>query len=124
MRISDWSSDVCSSDLRDLGISYVQTGLAIDPHTPASGGMRFVPKSHLCGDLEMEIAGPVLAAALADDALRAVGLDRASAVDLVLEPGDLALWSPDLVHGSGMNRADHQRRLYIDLKSTRQNSSH
>src|SRR3546814_19963528 len=113
MRISDWSSDVCSSDLRDLGISYVQTGLAIDPHTPASGGMRFVPNSHLCGDLEMEIAGPVLAAALADDALRAVGLDPASAVALVLAPGDLALWSPYPGHGSGMTRSDHPPRPHL-----------
>ena len=31
-----------------------------------------------------------------------------------LEPGDLALWSPYLVHGSGTNRARHRRRLYIN----------
>ena len=27
---------------------------------------------------------------------------------------DVALWSPFLVHGSGVNRSDHQRRLYVN----------
>jgi len=43
-----------------------------------------------------------------------VGLRAADAVELLLEPGDLALWSPYLVHGSGKNRSDHKRRLYIN----------
>src|SRR3546814_3723542 len=98
MRISDWSSDVCSSDLldvrlaallapligtdlkqiinqmhwkppdaarvdfayhqdsrfrrpasafRDLAGSYVQTGIAIDPHTRDSGVMRILPGSQI-----------------------------------------------------------------------------
>jgi hypothetical protein len=33
---------------------------------------------------------------------------------VILEPGDLALWSPYLVHGSGKNVSDHKRRLYIN----------
>ena len=49
-----------------------------------------------------------------DDALEAVGLSATDAIDLDLEPGDLALWSPYLVHGSGANRSDHKRRLYIN----------
>ena len=32
----------------------------------------------------------------------------------LLEPGDLALWSPYLVHGSGANRSNHKRRFYIN----------
>ena len=42
------------------------------------------------------------------------GLSAEVAVDLVLQPGDLALWSPYLVHGSGANGSDHRRRLYIN----------
>jgi hypothetical protein len=103
-----------ASAYRDLGRAYVQTGLAVDSHEPDSGCMRFVPRSHLRGDLSMGLEGTVLATALLDDALRAAGLDPREAVDVVLQPGDVALWSPYLVHGSGSNRARHQRRLYIN----------
>ena len=48
------------------------------------------------------------------DALKVVGLSEDDAVDLRLEPGDLALWSPFLVHGSGSNSSDHRRRFYIN----------
>jgi hypothetical protein len=99
---------------RNVGTAYVQTGLAIDPHTPESGCMRFIPRSHLRGDLGINAAQLVLGTAMADDALEQVGLSAADAIDVLLEPGDLALWSPFLVHGSGTNRSDHRRRLYIN----------
>jgi ectoine hydroxylase-related dioxygenase (phytanoyl-CoA dioxygenase family) len=99
---------------RNLASSYVQTGLAIDPHTPSSGCMRFIPRSHLRGDLDMESTDEVLGNSMKDAALQAAGLDAAAAVEVVLEPGDLALWSPFLVHGSGTNRSGHRRRLYIN----------
>lgn len=99
---------------RDLADSYVQTGIAIDPHTTQSGAMRVLPGSHLCGDLGLGGDGPVLDRAMQDDALQQVGLDPAAIVDLTLEPGDLALWSPYLVHGSGINRTAADRRLYIN----------
>ena len=102
------------SAYRNLGTSYVQTGLAIDPHTPGSGCMRIFPRSHLKGDLEMNSSKLVLGTAMTDAQLDAVGLSVAEAVDLELEPGDLALWSPYLVHGSGKNRSDHKRRLLIN----------
>jgi len=47
-------------------------------------------------------------------ALEAVGLSEDDAIDLELEPGDLALWSPYLVHGSATNRSGHKRRFYIN----------
>lgn len=103
-----------ASAYRNLAASYVQTGLAIDPHTPDSGCMRFIPRSHLREDLGMDCSRKALGAAMRDAALDAVGLAESEAVDLILEPGDLALWSPYLVHGSGTNRADHQRRFYIN----------
>jgi ectoine hydroxylase-related dioxygenase (phytanoyl-CoA dioxygenase family) len=99
---------------RNLARAYVQTGLAIDPHTPQSGCMRFIPGSHRRGDLEMEGSAEVLGNPLTDAALNAVGLAAGEAVDVLLEPGDLALWSPYLVHGSGTNRCAHRRRLYIN----------
>ena len=102
------------SAYRHLATSYVQTGLAIDPHTAQSGCMRLIPRSHLRGDLGMDCSKRVLGTAMNDAALDAVGLAAEDAVELLLEPGDLALWSPHLVHGSGRNRSHHSRRLYIN----------
>jgi hypothetical protein len=99
---------------RNLATSYVQTGLAVDPHNPASGGMRFIPVSHLRGDLKMDCSTHSLGAAMKNTALDAVGLSARDAVDLIFEPGDLVLWSPYLVHGSGTNRSGHKRRFYIN----------
>ena len=103
-----------ASAYRNLESAYVQTGLAIDPHTPHSGCMRIIPRSHLRGDLHMDASKLVLGTALTDGALDVVGLSVADASDLELAPGDLALWSPYLVHGSGKNVSGHRRRLYIN----------
>ena len=103
-----------ASCYRNLGKSYVQTGLAIDPHGPKSGGMSLVPRSHLHGDLDLDTSTEVLGNAMRDAALERVGLSASDAIQLDLEPGDLTLWNPYLVHGSGPNRADHQRRFYIN----------
>ena len=99
---------------RNLATAYVQTGLAIDPHGPASGGLRFIPGSHLRGDLHMDCERHSLGVSMSADALRSVGLSEGNAIDLELEPGDLVLWSPYLVHGSGKNRSAHKRRFYIN----------
>jgi len=99
---------------RNLGTAYVQTGLAIDPHRPESGGMSFVPRSHLHGDLDLDTDSDVLGKAMSDAALERVGLSAADAIQLVLDPGDLVLWNPYLVHGSGLNRSDHRRRFFIN----------
>jgi hypothetical protein len=102
------------SAFRNLGTAYVQTGLAIDPHTFQSGCMRFIRGSHLRGDLNMDCSKKALGTAMTDQALQEVGLSEADAVDLLLDPGDLALWNPYLVHGSGTNRSSHKRRLYLN----------
>ena len=98
---------------RNLATSYVQTGLAIDPHNPGSGGMRFIPRSHLRGLLPLDITAS-LGRSPEDSALERAGLSPGDRVDLILEPGDVALWSPYLVHASGTNTSDHLRRLYIN----------
>jgi ectoine hydroxylase-related dioxygenase (phytanoyl-CoA dioxygenase family) len=99
---------------RNLGSSYIQTGLAIDPHTRASGAMRMIPNSHRAGPLDLDTSTEVLGNEMTDDALRSAGIDPADVIDLEMEPGDIAMWSPYLVHGSGRNSADHQRRFYIN----------
>jgi ectoine hydroxylase-related dioxygenase (phytanoyl-CoA dioxygenase family) len=99
---------------RNLGRSYVQTGLAIDPHNPQSGGMRIVPGSHKNGPLTLDTTTAVLGTAMDDAALAETGLSPGNVVDLVLEPGDLAMWNPYLVHASGLNASSHRRRFYIN----------
>jgi ectoine hydroxylase-related dioxygenase (phytanoyl-CoA dioxygenase family) len=103
-----------ASAFRNLGTSYVQTGLAIDPHTQESGCMRFIPRSHMRGDLDMDSSKFAMGTAMTADALDEVGLCESDGIEVVLEPGDLALWSPYLVHGSGKNVSSHKRRLYIN----------
>lgn len=103
------------SAYRNLATSYVQTGIAIDRHDAASGAMRILPGSHRAGPIELPTSGgSVMDSVVETEALLAAGLDPDALVDLNLEPGDLALWSPYLVHGSGSNTADHYRRFYIN----------
>lgn len=99
---------------RNLGASYVQTGLALDPHTPESGCLRVVPGSHLAGELDLKRDETVLGRPADDQDLALAGFAAADARPLLLEPGDLAIWSPFLLHASGTNRSDHQRRLFIN----------
>jgi ectoine hydroxylase-related dioxygenase (phytanoyl-CoA dioxygenase family) len=99
---------------RNLATSYVQTGLAIDPHTVESGCMKFIRGSHLRGDLDFDTSTEVLGNAMSDGVLESADLSPGDLVEVILEPGDLAFWSPYLVHGSGANRSDHKRRLYIN----------
>ena len=102
------------SAYREPASSYVQTGIAIDPHRPDNGAMTILPGSHKLGELGFEGAARVMDRALDDDDLRALGLDPAAKVDLVLEPGDVALWHLNLIHGSGPNRSAGDRRFYLN----------
>jgi ectoine hydroxylase-related dioxygenase (phytanoyl-CoA dioxygenase family) len=94
--------------------SYVQTGIAVDPHRRDNGAMTILPGSHRLGELSFEGAGRIMDRALRDDDLKALGIDPATKVDLILEPGDLALWHLSLIHGSGPNRSQDDRRFYLN----------
>jgi ectoine hydroxylase-related dioxygenase (phytanoyl-CoA dioxygenase family) len=99
---------------RHLAHSYVQTGIAIDPHRRENGAMRLLPGSHLLGLREIAGPGAILDQQMADAALAAAGLDPALLVDLELEPGDVALWNVYTIHGSGPNRGIGDRRFYLN----------
>jgi ectoine hydroxylase-related dioxygenase (phytanoyl-CoA dioxygenase family) len=99
---------------RDLALSYVQTGIAIDPHRPDNGAMRLLPDSHHLGERDTTGSGAVLDQAMAEERLAALGLDSGRLVDLALEPGDVALWNLYLIHGSGPNRTGGDRRFYLN----------
>jgi len=99
---------------RNLATSYVQTGIAIDPHRAGNGAMRIYPRSHLLGEKDLAGPAPVLDQSMADEQLVAAGLDPAKLVLLELDPGDLALWSVYTIHGSGPNRTKGDRRFYLN----------
>ena len=99
---------------RNLATSYVQTGLAIDPHRAANGGMRIYPGSHRLGEKDLAGPAPVLDQAMADARLVAAGLDPRKLVELDLDPGDVALWNVYTIHGSGPNGTAGDRRFYLN----------
>jgi ectoine hydroxylase-related dioxygenase (phytanoyl-CoA dioxygenase family) len=102
------------SAYRNLSTSYVQTGIAIDPHRRANGAMRLYPGSHRLGRKELAGPGPVLDQAMGDEQLIAAGLDPKKLVDVELDPGDVALWNVYTVHGSGPNVTGGDRRFYLN----------
>jgi ectoine hydroxylase-related dioxygenase (phytanoyl-CoA dioxygenase family) len=102
------------SAFRNLATSYVQTVIAVDPHRPENGCLKLYPGSHALGDLQLGAAGSVLEAECEAQRLHACGLDPARVVDLILDPGDVAIWSPYAVHGSHRNRSNIDRRFYVN----------
>ncbi len=99
---------------RNLATSYVQLGIALDPHGPANGGMSVVAGSHRLGDLPLLGDGSVLLRTPEPADLDALGLSREDEVDLVLDPGDVVIWSAFTLHGSRPNRhATLDRRFFV-----------
>lgn len=99
---------------RELATSYIQTGLAIDRHWAGNGAMQILPRSHRRDRLDLDDHG-----GSRDDTGEAgwqrAGVDLSGLVDVALEPGDVALWTPYTIHGGGLNTtSDNYRRLYIN----------
>lgn len=99
---------------RELATSYVQTGLAIDRHWTGNGAMQVIPYSHLRGDLRID-NGATIHDDTRETAVRQAGVDPRQAISVDMEPGDIALWGPFMIHGGGINTTpDNLRRLYIN----------
>ncbi len=94
--------------------SYVQTGIAVDPHRRENGAMTLLAGSHRAGEVAFPANGRVMDTGKKDETLVHAGLDPGSRVDLELDPGDVALWGLFTVHGSGPNRAAIDRRFYLN----------
>jgi len=99
---------------RDLAKSYVQTGLAIDRHWAGNGAMKILPGSHLRGRMDLDDHGGDRGDT-GEERWREAGVDLEGLIDVEMEPGDIALWSPFTLHGGGINETtDNYRRLYIN----------
>jgi len=88
---------------RNIDVSYIQCGIALDPHGPENGGMKFVLGSHRLGDLSIERTHSVMQESIEVFDLEAYGLSRSDEIDVELEPGDMVVWHPYLLHGSPPN---------------------
>ena len=94
---------------RERGIvAAVTLWVAIDPATSENGCLRVIPGSHRLAAQPLRPRPDVASVfgAEIDPAL----VDEARAVDVVLEPGDVSVHHPNLVHGSGPNATERQRR--------------
>jgi len=99
---------------RNLSRSYVQLGVALDPHGPENGGMRFVPGSHKLGDLRIERTRSVMLDGPASSDLSREGLEGLSELAIRLAPGDVVIWSAYLLHGSPPNPSPvMDRRFFV-----------
>lgn len=93
-------------DFHDLFPSWVQTGIAIDPHRAENGAMKVVPGSHMDYAHDPRNTDLYNVPEYAkDERIR----------DMEMNPGDVALWSAYTVHGGGFNTTEFMdRRLYIN----------
>lgn len=107
---------------RELATSYLQTYIAIDPQRRENGCLRVYPGSHTLGLLPLHIDRAIMDGACGDDSLRACGLDPDQVVDLELDPGDVVLWTPFLIHGSHRNTSTMERRTYVNGYMTAANT--
>lgn len=83
--------------------SFVQALTAVDPMGPDNGGLWIIPESHRFGHIPTS-----------DGRLPEGSFEEATAVPVVLEPGDTLLLSPFIIHGSDCNRGWQPRRLFIN----------
>lgn len=101
-----WHQDGSYWPLEPMDV--VSLWLAVDASTPDNGCLRVVPGSQraaLAAVQERSDVQNVLGSAM-DDSL----VDEASAVDLVLAPGDVSIHHPNTVHGSNANTSPRWRR--------------
>jgi len=110
------------SCFRDLFSSYLNMGIAVERCTDETGAMRVIPRSHLSRcDLgieavaeQMGIDGHAPGQTELEELLRRVGADPANLCTLELQPGDVGVWNPYVIHGGGLNTsADCYRSFYI-----------
>ena len=81
--------------------------VALSPSTQESGAMRVIPGSHRSQYAHRDTFAPHNLLSRGQEV--AVDIDAATAVDLLLAPGEFSLHHVLIVHGSEPNRANHRR---------------
>jgi ectoine hydroxylase-related dioxygenase (phytanoyl-CoA dioxygenase family) len=90
--------------LHNFPKSYVQTLIAIDPMTKQNGGVRLIAESFKLGPLRLD----------QEQETAEKQLDLSKSVTPSLDSGDMILFGPYTVHGSGSNLSSNQRRVFIN----------
>ena len=99
----------------DIERNSITTGLAIDHQDDSNGTLRVFPGSHKLGRLPLaEGASTIMNNMTQDQELKAAGLDSQDALAVILEPGDLVLWTLSTVHGSGPNTSSRNRPFLLN----------
>ena len=100
--------------VRGRPISVVQTFTAVDPHRVENGCLKIVAGSHELGLLDPPVGRSGRDQPWENADLERWGLDPDQVVDLILDPGDVALWLPQTLHASGPNHSSTDRRTYVN----------
>ncbi|HEY8455077.1 MAG TPA: phytanoyl-CoA dioxygenase family protein [Actinopolymorphaceae bacterium] len=99
-----WHQDGAFWPLEPMEV--VTLWLAADPSTPENGCVRLIPGTHK-RDLADMRDNTEVASVLGKEI--AAEVDESKAVDIVLEPGDVEVHHPNIVHGSNANTSPHRR---------------
>ena len=100
-----WHQDGAYWPLEPMEV--VTLWLAVDPSLPENGCMRVIPGTQEMDLQEMHATSGdqnVLGSAMEDDKVQ-----EDKAVDLVLQPGDVSVHHPNIVHGSNANTSPTRR---------------
>src|SRR3546814_7727417 len=118
MRISDWSSDVCSSDLVDLSSNCCHASFStFTARTKAPGALNFILGScRYPGVLWKVKEADLIFGPLRSEALGCGPRDAELDVQVPTTPAQFVLMAGDQIYADMLNRQDR--------KSTRLNSSH
>ena len=101
-----WHQDGSYWPIEPLDV--VTAWLAVNPSTPRNGCMRVVPGSHVMELKGVEKREDVVNVLKSE--MPAEFVDESGAVDIVLEPGDISLHHPRIVHGSNANESEMWRK--------------
>ncbi|MCO4760629.1 MAG: phytanoyl-CoA dioxygenase family protein [Myxococcales bacterium] len=82
--------------------SFAQLVLAVDPVSADNGPLSFVPGSHRGGPRKPDSNGTL------------ESIDPNTAISPALEPGDVVVFGPYMIHGSGPNTSTGPRRVLIN----------
>jgi ectoine hydroxylase-related dioxygenase (phytanoyl-CoA dioxygenase family) len=109
-KLVPWHQDGAFWPLDPMNV--VTLWLAVDESTPENGCLRVIPGSHAEG-LHAVRDRPGDGAVF--DVESAVAVDETRAADLALEPGDVEVHHPNIMHGSNRN-ASPKRRCGLTIR--------
>jgi phytanoyl-CoA hydroxylase len=99
-----WHQDGVQWPLEPMDV--VTCWLAVDRSTTENGCLRVIPGSHRDDFYSLKDNDDVESVLIARSDIQ---VDESKAVDLVLEPGDVEIHHPNILHGSDANTSAHRR---------------